>query len=224
MLFDCDGVLVDSEPLVMRVELALIAELGWPITVDEAVAEHLGRSWPAIQANIERHIGRPVPWDFVARAEAERTRLFEQELEPVAGVAEAATAIERDGFMTCVASSGSHRRMALTLGLTGLRDRFVGRIFSAEDVSRGKPAPDLFLHAAAVMDATPASCVVVEDSPSGVEAARAAGMGVIGYAARTPAHLLAEADIVIADMADLRWAVTRFFTASGRDLTEEGQP
>ncbi|MFT4081846.1 MAG: HAD family phosphatase [Nocardioides sp.] len=213
VLFDCDGVLVDSEPLVMRVEFALITELGWPITEAEAEAEHLGRTWPAIVANIERHIGGPIPPDFASRAEAERTRLFKEELEPVAGIAEAVSAIELDGFLTCVASSGGHARMDLTLGLTGLRDRFDGRIFSAEDVRRGKPAPDLFLHAAASMGALPSACLVVEDSPSGVAAARAAGMRVVGYAARTPERLLAGADVVIADMVDLPPAVTQLVTS-----------
>lgn len=207
VIFDCDGVLVDSEHLVQRVEMALIAELGWPITVDEMNDQHLGRSWPMIQANIEKQIGRALPADFRLRAVAETHSLFKNELTPVDGVSAAIEALHRAGYTTCVASSGSHERMRLTLGVTGLRPEFEGRIFSSEEVSRGKPEPDLFLHAAFCMGYSNDRCVVVEDSPAGVAAARAAEMPVIGYAARTPPELLSHADVVIQTMANLHDAI-----------------
>lgn len=207
VVFDCDGVLVDSEHLVQRVEMAMIAELGWQITMDEMNDQHLGRSWPAIQANIERVIGRPLPSDFRARAVAEAHALFERELLAVDGVADAIETLRVEGYATCVASSGSHERMRLTLGVTGLYSEFDGRIYSSEDVLRGKPEPDLFLHAAVQMGYAPDQCVVVEDSPAGVAAARAAHMPVIGYAARTPHEMLSGADTLIRSMSDLPSAV-----------------
>ena len=203
VIFDCDGVLVDSEHLVQRIEMALIAELGWPITVEEVNEEHLGRSWPTIQANIERRIGRPLPRDFRQRAMAGTWELFERELKAVAGIQGAIDDLHRGGYATCVTSSGSHARMRKTLGLTGLWNQFEGRIFSSEDVARGKPEPDLFLHAASRMGYPPPRCVVVEDSPAGVAAAHTAGMTVVGYAARTPRSLVAAADVLIDEMSDL---------------------
>jgi len=201
VIFDCDGVLVDSEPLVQRVEMQMIAELGWPITVAEIQTQHLGRSWDALRANIERRIGRPLPHDFYERRVSATDQLFHAELTAVPGVRDALEALQDQGHDTCVASSGSHRRIDLVLGLTSLLDNFRGRIFSAEDVVHGKPAPDLFLHAAAQMEASPADCVVVEDSPAGVAAAVAAGMPVIGYAALTPPELLADATVIVEEMS-----------------------
>ena len=207
VIFDCDGVLVDSEPLVQRVEMGMVAALGWPITLEEIHAEHLGRSWPVIQANIERHIGRPLPDDFHARRIAANDTIFREELQPVDGVLPAYEALLVAGYRTCVASSGAHDRIRLVLGITGLLPYVEGRIFSAEDVTHGKPAPDLFLYAARQMDVDPCHCVVVEDSPAGVAAARAAGMRVVGYGARAPSGSLAGADVLIDDMQALPDAV-----------------
>ena len=124
-------------------------------------------------------------------------------LMPIAGVKDAVLALQAAGIATCVASSGSPEKMRFTLGHTGLRERFEGRIFSAAEVEHGKPAPDLFLHAAASMGWEPAECAVVEDSPAGVEAGVAAGMTVFGYAGRTPAVRLGRATHVFTDMAEL---------------------
>ena len=203
VIFDCDGVLVDSEPLIQRVEMAMIAKLGWPITQEEVHAEHLGRSWPAIQANIERHIGRPLPVDFRVRSIAAKDALFRSLLRPVPGVVTAFESFDRAGYTTCVASSGVHQRIRVVLEVTNLLDTFDGRIFSAEDVENGKPAPDLFLHAAAQMGFNPSKCVVIEDSPAGIAGARAAGMAVIGYAGRTPRQLLSDAHVTLDDMSKL---------------------
>lgn len=207
VIFDCDGVLVDSERLLQRIDIEMIADLGWPITRDEIHAQHLGRTVADIVANIEQHIGRPVPDDFLARRDAQLMRAFEAELEAVPGVADALDALESLGYSTCVASSGPHQKLRATLGRTGLYARFAGRIYSAHDVERGKPAPDLFLHAAEQEGRSPASCVVVEDSPAGIEAARAAGMRAVGYAGETPRQLLRDADVTVDSMERLVAAI-----------------
>ena len=159
-------------------------------------------------ADIEAHLGRPVPSDGEAAWDAEYSRVFDEELEAVPGVADAIKTIAAEGFQTCVASSGSHAKMRRTLGRTGLWDVFDGRVFSASEVERGKPEPDLFLYAASRLGPPPRRCVVVEDSRHGIAGANAAGMKAIGFAGGvTPAEHLAAADIVITDMADLLGAV-----------------
>ncbi|MFE4469069.1 HAD family hydrolase [Leifsonia sp. NPDC056824] len=207
VIFDCDGVLVDSERLAQDVDMRMIGELGWRITRREILEQHLGRSEAAVTANIERVIGRPVPDDFTERRRAAYEQAFTDRLTEVPGVRRAVHDLHGSGHETCVASSGSHARMRLTLGMTGLWALFEGRIFSAEDVTRGKPAPDLFLHAAAQLGHRPERCVVVEDSPSGVAAARSVGMAVIGYSALTPPELLHDADVLIDEMAGLNDAI-----------------
>ncbi|MGB9377962.1 MAG: HAD family hydrolase [Mycobacteriales bacterium] len=196
VIFDCDGVLVDSERISVRVDVAVLAELGWALSEEEVVERFVGRSAEYMAAEVEARVG-PLPpgWDFENTSRYREA--FAAELTPVEGVVEALDRIE---LPTCVASSGSHDKMRFTLGLTGLYDRFEGRIFSASEVPRGKPAPDLFLHAAARLGADPAACAVVEDSSYGVEAARAAGMRVFGFAGGlTPAHLLAGPATVVFD-------------------------
>lgn len=204
VIFDCDGVLVDSERLSVRVESRLLAELGWPLTERDVLERFVGRSDAHMKAEIEAALGRPVPeWDDRYRTALHAA--FHAELQAVAGVAAALDALDRDGTATCVASSGTHDKMAVTLGLTGLHDRFAGRIFSATEVANGKPAPDLFLHAADSLGVEPARCAVVEDSRYGVEAARAAGMRSFGYAGGlTPANWLeGPGTVVFEDMAAL---------------------
>ena len=208
VIFDCDGVLVDSERLIQEVDLELIRGLGWPITREEIFAEHLGRSEDAVIANIERRLGRAVPAGFVQEKAAAYEAVLRERLVAVPGVAEAITLLREGGMRMCVASSSPHTRIRLSLRLTGLQDFFAEEhLFSAEDVARGKPAPDLFLHAAASLAAPAELCVVVEDSPAGVEAARAAGMRVIGYCGLTPAGLLGEADALVTRMTDLPGAI-----------------
>lgn len=200
-MFDCDGVLVDSERLAVRVESRLITELGWPLTDQDVLERFVGRSDAFMRGEIEAALGRPVPeWDDLYRERLYGA--FHDELTAVEGVADAIDAL---CVPICVASSGTHDKIRLTLGLTGLWDRFEGRIFSTTEVANGKPAPDLFLHAAKHMGADPAVCVVVEDSRSGVEAARAAGMRVLGYAGglTPPDWLAGPATVVFTAMADL---------------------
>jgi HAD superfamily hydrolase (TIGR01509 family) len=204
VIFDCDGVLVDSERLIQEVDMELIRPLGWPITREEIFAEHLGRSEDAVIANIERRLGRAVPAGFPQEKAVAHEAVLGERLVAVPGVAEAITLLREGGMRMCVASSARHARIRLSLRLTGLQTWFAEEhVFSAEDVARGKPAPDLFLHAAACLTAPPQLCVVVEDSPAGVEAAKAAGMRVIGYCALTPSELLGEADALVTRMTDL---------------------
>lgn len=210
VIFDCDGVLVDSERLAVSIDVRAIGSLGWAITEAEVVEHFLGRSDADLVAVLEQHLGRPLPGDWAQTWAGEYRRAFDEHLAAVPGVAGAIDAIEAAGFHTCVASSGSHEKMRRTLGKTRLWARFEGRIFSASDVERGKPEPDLFLHAATQLGFPSVRCVVVEDSRYGVAAARAAGMRSIGFAGGiTPAGHLADADVVIGEMADLPAAVDR---------------
>jgi HAD superfamily hydrolase (TIGR01509 family) len=210
VIFDCDGVLVDSERLAVAIDVRAIGELGWPITEAEVIELFLGRSEADVLADIEAHLGRPVPADFDEAWNAEYRRVFDEQLEAVPGVAGAIKIVAAEGFRTCVASSGSHEKMRRTLGRTGLLEFFDGRIFSATEVARGKPEPDLVLYAAQQVGLPPDRCVVVEDSRYGVAGASAAGMKAIGFAGGvTPAGQLDQADVVITDMADLPGAVTR---------------
>lgn len=190
VIFDNDGVLVDSEPVANAVLARLLTECGFPCTVEHSIAEFLGRSVPQVRALVEERLGRPLPADLEARYVAELYPSFESWLQPIPGVIEALRAI---ALPVCVASSGTHERIRLTLSCTGLWDRFAGRVFSAQDVGRGKPAPDLFLYAAASLGAEPNRCAVVEDSPAGVTAANAAGMTSFAFARLVPASALSHA-------------------------------
>ena len=208
VIFDCDGVLVDTERIAVRIDVIVLAELGWPMTEAEVVERFMGRSDAEMTAAIEAHLGRRLPASWEEPFRHLYQEAFEAELEPVAGVVEALDAI---AVPTCVASSGTHEKIRFTLGLTGLYERFAGRIFSVSDVARGKPAPDLFLHAAAGMGVPPAQCAVVEDSRYGVEAARAAGMRAFGYAGGlAPKGALAGPQtIVFEDMRELPGLLAR---------------
>ena len=204
VIFDCDGVLVDSERLAIRVESRLLGTLGWSLTEDEVLDRFVGRSDADMLAEIEHHLGREVP-EWTERYQRDLHAAFHAELTAVDGVADALDALDQLGLATCVASSGTHEKMQLTLGLTGLYDRFAGRISSATQVTAGKPAPDLFLLAARSMGAEPDRCVVVEDSRSGVAAARAAGMRSLGFTGGlTPEHWLEGLDTTtFRDMREL---------------------
>jgi HAD superfamily hydrolase (TIGR01509 family) len=177
VIFDCDGVLVDSERLAIRTEAELLFHLGWPLTESEIVERFVGRSASYMQGAIEEHLGRPVDWE--TEFEARYEEVFAQELLPVPGVAEVVRQIT---IPMCVASSGSHEKMRFLLGLTGLLDVFGERLFSVDDVANGKPAPDVFLYAAEKMRVDPGRCAVVEDSVAGVTAGLAAEMSVFAFA------------------------------------------
>jgi HAD superfamily hydrolase (TIGR01509 family) len=202
VIFDCDGVLIDSEPLGIKVDVAVLHELGWALSEAEVIERFVGRPDRENRQAIEAHLGRALPDGWTDAVDERYRQAFAAELTPVDGVLDA---LDRITLPSCVASSGTHEHLRYTLTLTGLYERFAGRIFSADDVARGKPAPDLFLYAAREMGADPARCVVVEDSRPGVEAARAAGMRVLAFAGGvTAAEQLKGSDtIVFDDMREL---------------------
>ncbi len=194
VVWDCDGVLVETERLVTRLEAEWITALGWPISQDEVVARFVGRSAGHMEAEIERHLEKPVPAGWHEALREASHELFRAELTAVEGVADSIDRLASAGLAMCVASSSSHDRLRLVLGITGLYERFAGDIHSVSEVERGKPAPDLFLHAARTRGVEPARCVVVEDSVPGVSGGVAAGMRVLGYGGGlTPGDRLAEA-------------------------------
>jgi HAD superfamily hydrolase (TIGR01509 family) len=209
VIFDCDGVLVDSERIHLAIEVEMLAEAGWPLTAAEIAERFMGRSAAYQLAEVERQTGKALPPGWLDRMEARLAERFDAELAAVDNLDHALTWLDAERILTYVASSGTHEKMRRTLGRTGLWDRFAGRIIAREDVERGKPEPDLFLLAASRAGVEPDGCVVVEDSPYGLRAAHAAGMRGIGYAGgfvELPA-LEAEADVVIHDLRDLPDAI-----------------
>ena len=220
VIFDCDGVLVDSEPISIRVLLGVLAEAG--VIIDEEVGyrRFLGRSMASVVAMLEKEFGLAVTDRHLAEARARLYESFRRELKPTVGIAEALDAIT---LPFCVASSSQLERIRLALSLTGLLERFEPRIYSASMVEKGKPAPDLFLHAARSMGFRPADCVVIEDSAAGIEAARRAGMRVFAYAGASHAPLcnLREAvatlgpDRIFDDMAELPALIASLDNATG---------
>ena len=201
VIFDCDGVLVDTELISNTVLAGLLTEAGLPTTLEDCMTGYRGRSITSVLAIAEQQFGGPLPFDIAERYYADVEAVFARELEPVPGVVEA---LDRIAFPSCVASSGPHHKMAVTLRTTGLWERFEGRIFSATEVANGKPAPDLFLHAAARMGFDPATTAVVEDSLPGIEAAVAAGMRALAFARHNdPAELAAAGGEPFEDMAEL---------------------
>lgn len=205
VIFDCDGVLVDTERLTVVVEARVLTELGWPHTPEDVVARFMGRTSEAQLAELEARLGQEKTRLFDELTTAETHAAFDRELVAVPGVTDVMASLAHSGVPTCVASSGSHEKMRRTLGLTGLYPAFEGRIFSATEIEHGKPAPDLFLHAAAVMGADPRRTAVIEDSAFGVQAAVAAGMTAFGFAGGlSPADALTEAGAVLFhEMAEL---------------------
>lgn len=178
IIFDCDGVLVDSEVISCRAHAEVLTRYGYPITSEQVFERFLGRSTRQAHIEVEAELGRSLPDEFRMQLQNELFESFATALEAVPHIYEALDAIAQP---VCVASSGSQERMRVSLGRVGLYDKFAPNIFSATQVSNGKPAPDLFLFAARQM-ATPAErCVVVEDSVSGITGAVAAGMTVLGF-------------------------------------------
>jgi HAD superfamily hydrolase (TIGR01509 family) len=213
VIFDCDGVLVDSEPLANATLSRLLNAQGIDWSVTETMRRLMGLSLKSCVEICEAEIGRKLPDDFGETLQAATYQSFrEAPLQAVAGVKPAILALQQAGLDTCVASSGAPEKMRFTLGLTGLWDLFGGRIFSASQVPRGKPFPDLFLHAALSMNVQPFDCVVVEDSVPGVQGARAAGMRALAYAGAPHAHraeLQAAGGVLFDDMRELPGLVRR---------------
>jgi HAD superfamily hydrolase (TIGR01509 family) len=184
VIFDCDGVLVDSEVISNEVLARALTAEGLPTTLAEARRDYQGLLLADIRSQAEEKLGRSLPEDWLERYERDRAEAFHRELRPVPGAADAVKRIIAAEVAVCVASQGKLEKTRLSLGLTGLRDLFrAGALFSAYSVPRGKPHPDLFLHAAAAMGAKPSRCAVVEDTASGITAAVSAGMRALGYVA-----------------------------------------
>lgn len=204
VVFDNDGVLVDSERLANSILAELLTAAGLPYTFEETVRDFMGGSMALMRRKAEAKLGRPLPADLEDRY---HQRLFDgfADLAAVPGVEAVLDHLDATGTPYCVASSGTHRRIRAALTAVGFWDRFEGRVFSSEDVTNGKPAPDLFLHAAARMGADPARCAVVEDSVPGVRAGVAAGMTVYGFAGGLVAAdaLGAAGAVVFEEMSDL---------------------
>lgn len=178
VIFDCDGVLVDSEPISIRCTAAALNRFGYPIDGDGVFDRFLGASTASMVATVEASLGRPLAPEALDDLRREILAAFDRDLTAIPGVAEAAARLERP---FCVASSSIPERIRHSLRLTGLLPLFEAAIFSATMVVHGKPAPDLFLLAAKRLGADPARCVVVEDSIHGVRAGQAAGMAVLGF-------------------------------------------
>lgn len=202
LILDCDGVLVDSEVIAIAVDQIVLADLGWSLSLDEIVDRFVGGSHAYFVEVVEEHLGRKLPDDWEDAYQHLYREALARDLKLVEGIVEALDAID---LPMCVASNGSHSKMEFTLKQVNLWQRFEGRIFSAQDVALGKPAPDLFLHASSTLGHEPSNCVVVEDSPTGVQAALAAKMNVIAYAGGITARskLVGEGVVVIDHMNQL---------------------
>lgn len=178
VIFDCDGVLVDSEPISVDVMGAVLRDEGLPIDAAYIYRHFLGRSMDSARATLLSDHGYDLGDDALARIRAGMETRLKADLLPVPGIGEA---LRKLTLPKCVASSSRPERIRLSLEITSLLDHFEPHIFSATMVQNGKPAPDLFLHAAAAMGVDPSACIVIEDSPAGVTAARSAGMKVFGF-------------------------------------------
>jgi len=204
VIFDNDGVLVDSEPISNRLLAAYLTELGHPTSYEDSIRDYMGSAMHRVHELVLERTGQRLPADFDDVFHARVFTAFERELKPVAGATDVLERLAADGVPYCVASSGSHERIRVGHRTTGM-DRWFdeSRVFSSQDVGRGKPAPDLFLYAAERMGVAPERCVVIEDSPLGVQAAVAAGMDVYGFTAMTPAERLAGATQLFSSMGEL---------------------
>lgn len=186
VIFDCDGVLVDSEPIASEVFSQAVTELGLIMSPQEADSAFRGRSLPDCLAILERRLGHEVPQDFLPALTLATKTAFADRLRPIPFIREVLLALQEEHVPMCVASSGSLQKIKHSLQLTSLLEFFCNaegsaRLFSAEQVERGKPAPDLFLHAARNMGYPPARCIVIEDSQAGVQAAQTALMDVLAF-------------------------------------------
>jgi HAD superfamily hydrolase (TIGR01509 family) len=197
VIFDNDGVVVDSEMLANRVLSDLLTEHGQSTSLEQCIGDFMGGTLAGVRSIVKQRSGVDLPENFDDLYHQRLFQAFASDLRPVPGIRAVL-----DGLQVpfCLASSGTRDRIGLSLTVTGLIDYFDGRIFSAEEVDHGKPAPDLFLHAASNMGVPTSRCVVIEDSPNGVAAARAAGMTVLAYAGLTPVERLGGADATFATM------------------------
>jgi len=213
IIFDCDGVLVDSEVISCRAHANALTRHGYPISSEQVSRRFLGRSTKQANLEIETELGRKLPEAYHGDLQDELFRSFEADLEAIRGIHDVLDVVTQ---AVCVASSGSHQRMQVSLGSTGLHERLAPNIFSSSQVKNGKPAPDLFLFAADQMGVPPERCVVIEDSLAGIAGARAAGMTVFGFCGgshcgdgHAETLLQAGANLTFADMHQLPELVRR---------------
>ncbi|PLK70363.1 hydrolase [Rhizobium sp. TH135] len=188
VIFDCDGVLVDSEGIALEVLVEALAEKSISLTTGEAADRFLGRSLGSLTDVVRSEFGVEIDPPFLAGMREVLYARFRAELKPLPGVAAVIDGLKATDVDCCVASSSQRERIELSLSVTGLLPRLAPHIFSATMVKNGKPAPDLFLHAAAAMGVAPESCLVIEDSPAGISAARAAGMKVVAFTGGSHTH------------------------------------
>jgi HAD superfamily hydrolase (TIGR01509 family) len=190
VIFDCDGVLIDSEILANRAEVELLKSFGIEFELNDYMARFVGKSTKDVLKSIESSYNICLPADFRRLAGEKIYEVFKKELKPIPGIFELLDSID---LPKCIGSSSSLHRLEKTLTMTGLFERFAPHIFSADLVSRGKPAPDLFLFAAEKMKVDPTRCIVIEDSPHGVRAGVDAGMTVLGFIGGS--HIQVEHDL-----------------------------
>ena len=190
VIFDCDGVLVDSELITNRVFARMLNELGLAVTLEDMFEQFVGRSMPQCLQIIAQLLGGPVPQHFLEEYQTRTAAALKSELKAVPDIEKVLAAVR---IPFCVASSGTHQKMHTTLGLTGLLPQFRGKMYSVTEVAQSKPFPDVFLHAARQQGVAPVDCAVIEDTPTGVRAGVAAGMTVFGYCGLTPRQSLIEA-------------------------------
>jgi HAD superfamily hydrolase (TIGR01509 family) len=190
VIFDCDGVLVDSELITNRVFARMLNEVGIAVSLEDMFERFVGRSMPQCLEIITQLLGHPVPPHFVEQYQTQSAAALRSELKAVPDIE---TVLSTLRIPYCVASSGTHEKMQTTLGITGLLPQFRGKMYSVTEVAQSKPFPDVFLHAARQQGASPADCAVIEDTPTGVRAGVAAGMTVFGYCALTPKQRLLDA-------------------------------
>jgi HAD superfamily hydrolase (TIGR01509 family) len=207
LVFDCDGVLIDSEIVVCRIAAEELTRLGYPITVDQVMQRFAGRPDHEMRAEIERDWGKPLPAEYAARVNARTEEAYSSELRIMPGLI---TALDNIDVPVCVGSSSFPAKLRLGLQVVGLYDRFAPNIISASILARGKPEPDVFIFAAGWMRVPPGNCLVIEDSVAGVAAARRAGMRVFGFdggshcgAEHRERLLKAGAELVFTKMEDL---------------------
>lgn len=225
IIFDCDGVLIDSEIVICRLTSEELTRLGYAISIDDVIARFSGRAQRSIVDEVEQDWGQRLPPEYFARIRERTSEVYKADLQAIPAIAETLDLIRCE---ICVASSSYPEKLLLGLRTTGLLDRFGGNVISAASVARGKPAPDVFVYAAGWMRTPVANCLVVEDSVPGVRAACAAGMRVIGFVGGRhcgPGHkarlLQAGAEQVIEHMDELRGAVPEAFTAAEEERTSE---
>ena len=179
IIFDCDGVLIDSEIVVCRIAAEELTRIGYPITTEQVIQRFAGRPDREMRAEIESDWGKPLPSEYTARINQTVEQAYHHELRIINGVADALDLLD---VPVCVASSSFPEKLKLGLEMVNLYDRFAPNVISATSVARGKPEPDVFIFAAGWMRVPPKNCLVIEDSTAGVRAGCSAGMRVFGFA------------------------------------------